>query len=678
VGLSGMTPRAVLLAFVLQVGITFWVVRSEITGRVFVSSWSLPMPGVLALLVLLLLNRIRRRPWGETELLVVYLAISTTVMLVGYNFVQLLLPAVTTPYYFATAANRWSRMHPFLPAWLAPRDPEVIRGLFRGDAPVPWAAWIGPLAAWGLLIVALCVATMSLNLLLARQWIQRERISFPVATLPLEMISPRAPLFRSRLLWLGFALAAVGQSLCALNYYRPAVPSIPLTIVPLNDQLVSAPWIALQPLVVGSTPFYTGLAFLAPTDVQFSIWFFYWLAKAQRLIAFNLGYLEASNLSGRGEPYLNEQSIGGFLAMGLYLLLRAFSQTAERRRQPKGVPAFRRSGVPAGMGRLAHRGGLSGRPSPQASDEEGGLVPPVLSDATPEHPDAAPTPPTGRGPAIVFVVAVAGMILFLVAAGMAPWLAMGMVALYFLMVVAITRVRAEAGFPWAYGPDRSAVSLTHIMGNLIGTRSFPPSQLAALAFFHWFWWDLRFSPMPAQFEALKIGDSAGIRRRQLVAWIAAATIIALLVGSYAALRDSYRFGWATAKVYIGVANGAKSGYNVVNQWWDNPTGADMARHAWTALGGSVTLLLIALRQRLDWWPFHPIGYVIAATPTGYVFWSNYLVAWIVKVCLLRYGGMRLYRTAVPFFVGLTLGDIVTQTTWSLVTSILDLPVYQFL
>jgi hypothetical protein len=40
--------------------------------------------------------------------------------------------------------------------------------------------------------------------------------------------------------------------------------------------------------------------------------------------------------------------------------------------------------------------------------------------------------------------------------------------------------------------------------------------------------------------------------------------------------------------------------------------------------------------------------------------------------------MRLYRAAVPFFVGLTLGDIVTQTTWSLVTSILDVPVYPFL
>ncbi len=38
----------------------------------------------------------------------------------------------------------------------------------------------------------------------------------------------------------------------------------------------------------------------------------------------------------------------------------------------------------------------------------------------------------------------------------------------------------------------------------------------------------------------------------------------------------------------------------------------------------------------------------------------------------------IYRAAIPFFVGLTLGDLATQATWSLVTSILDVPVYQFL
>jgi hypothetical protein len=333
---TGVTLRAALLALLLQVGVIFWVVRSEVTARVFVSSWSLPMPGVLALLILLLLNRTRRRPWSQRELLLVYLTLSTTVMLVGYDFIQLLIPAITSPYYYATLENRWERMHPYLPAWLVPQDPQAIRDLFRGEAAVPWGVWLGPLAAWGALIFALCVATLALNVLLSRQWIHRERITFPVATLPLEMTSPHAPLFHNRLLWLGFGLAALGQSLCGLHYYAPSVPAVPLTLQVVNDQLVEAPWVALQPLAFGFTPFYLGLAFLASTDVQFSIWFFYGLGKAQRLLAFHHGYLDPTNLQGSGAPYLNEQTIGGFLALGIVLLGRS------------GIQVFRCSGVQAG------------------------------------------------------------------------------------------------------------------------------------------------------------------------------------------------------------------------------------------------------------------------------------------------------------------------------------------
>src|SRR6266566_8980626 len=113
---TGLTLRVALLALVVQIGIIFWVVRSEVTARVFVSSWSLPMPGVLALLILLLVNRARRQPLSQAQLLLVYLTISTTVMLVGYDFVQLLIPAVASPFYFATAENHWSRMHAYLPA----------------------------------------------------------------------------------------------------------------------------------------------------------------------------------------------------------------------------------------------------------------------------------------------------------------------------------------------------------------------------------------------------------------------------------------------------------------------------------------------------------------------------------------------------------------------------------
>jgi hypothetical protein len=258
-------------------------------------------------------------------------------------------------------------------------------------------------------------------------------------------------------------------------------------------------------------------------------------------------------------------------------------------------------------------------------------------------------------------------------------LAAGIVALAFLNLVTITRIRAEAGFAWVYGPHRWAGgTVTEIMGNSIGTYSLAPGQLVALGLFHGFWWDVRFTPMSGQFEALKIGDAARMRQRQLVAWIAAATVVAVLVGMYAALRDGYHYGLGTAKAFVGIVDSSKVGYLLAMKWWDNPVRPDETRTACSLAGGVVTLLLIAARQRYLWWPFNPIGYVMGATNTATMFWANYFVAWLVKICLLRYGGMRLYRAAMPFFIGLILGDVATQAAWSLGTFILDMPVYQFL
>jgi hypothetical protein len=56
----------------------------------------------------------------------------------------------------------------------------------------------------------------------------------------------------------------------------------------------------------------------------------------------------------------------------------------------------------------------------------------------------------------------------------------------------------------------------------------------------------------------------------------------------------------------------------------------------------------------------------------------FFVAWLVKVCLLRFGGHRAYRGGVPFFVGVILGDITTQGVWTLIGWILHVPIYQFL
>jgi len=42
-----------------------------------------------------------------------------------------------------------------------------------------------------------------------------------------------------------------------------------------------------------------------------------------------------------------------------------------------------------------------------------------------------------------------------------------------------------------------------------------------------------------------------------------------------------------------------------------------------------------------------------------------VVAWLVKTLLLRYGGAQTYHRAVPFFVGLILGDFIVGNSWTL-------------
>jgi hypothetical protein len=58
-------------------------------------------------------------------------------------------------------------------------------------------------------------------------------------------------------------------------------------------------------------------------------------------------------------------------------------------------------------------------------------------------------------------------------------------------------------------------------------------------------------------------------------------------------------------------------------------------------------------------------------------WFLMLMGWAAKATILRWGGMKLYRAGVPFFLGLLLGDIVIGVLWSVVGALLNIDVYMF-
>ena len=77
-----------------------------------------------------------------------------------------------------------------------------------------------PLLAFGPMVIALYVAFLAVSVLLAPQWIDREKLAFPLVQLPLDLTKgdegrPHLwrSLFRDRAIWLGAAIPIVCHSL---------------------------------------------------------------------------------------------------------------------------------------------------------------------------------------------------------------------------------------------------------------------------------------------------------------------------------------------------------------------------------------------------------------------------------------------------------------------------------
>jgi hypothetical protein len=75
-------------------------------------------------------------------------------------------------------------------------------------------------------------------------------------------------------------------------------------------------------------------------------------------------------------------------------------------------------------------------------------------------------------------------------------------------------------------------------------------------------------------------------------------------------------------------------------------------------------------------PFHPAGYALNLTFANDFFWGDMFVAWAIKSLIIRFGGASVYKQALPFFLGLILGDFVTGAAWSIVGTALQLNLFR--
>ena len=238
---------------------------------------------------------------------------------------------------------------------------------------------------------------------------------------------------------------------------------------------------------------------------------------------------------------------------------------------------------------------------------------------------------------------------------MSLWVVVVFFTFYFMLVLALTRLRAELGPPvnelYNIGPDQ-------MLPKIFGTRFIGTRNLTMFAMFWGFNRAHRCNPMPYQLEGLKITDRLQIKPYRLILAMILACGVGLWIGFWGFLHVHYKdgfsggFGWEA--------------YRHLQQWVYYMPDADGVATIFMGIGFNIVVILTFLRQRFLWWTLHPAAYPLA-TSMGWTMgwlWSSICTSWLLKWIILKQGGFKAYRRAIPFFFGLILGDYLVGGIWN--------------
>jgi len=629
--------RAIVLGAVLLPINALWLVQMEMgrSGGPYPTTFSLFANVVFWLAAPIPFNHLLRRylprlALSSTELLILYVMLCLGSAIASVDFLDVLLPMIAHPAHFATPENGWvEHLLPHLPPGFAIRDAAAVEGYYEGHSTLYTArhlhAWLPPVVLWSLFIFLLLATTFALASLFRRRWIEHERLAFPILVLPVAMVDDDGALWRQPLLWQGFALAAAISILNGVAYQVPAVPSIGVKFRNLQPLFTTRPWNALGWTPVSAYPFAIGLGYLLPSDLLFSCWFFYLLFKVQRIV----GSLIGLGGSVPRFPYVEEQCVGAYLLVALAAIWTG-------RHYLRDVWAS-----------VLGRGPANWRQADEALSYRTTLVL-IL----------------GGYVALVWFFAWAGL----------PWtVSLGAVTAHLLIVLACARMRAELGPPahdlHNAGPER-------LFTTLFGTGSLTPGQLTPLAYFFWFNRAYRSVPIAHQIESLKLAERSGQPARSMLLPLGVATVIGTLAGFWAHLHLGYTWGLG-AKMAAHMRYFGNDIFGRLYNWLTIPPKPDA--YASLAIGAGLVQALILQVIRLRWasWPFHPLGFAVAGTWSMGTIWLPMLIAWTIKVSVMKYSGVKGYRRTLPFFLGLVLSDYLLGCAWTLYGGILGVPTYSF-
>lgn len=631
---EALKGRGVVLAIILLVLSLLWMFHAGIRAHGAQLGESVPVvPAVGALLILTLAGLALRRfgpRWqlSPGQVLYVYCFLTIAVTMNSVGVARMLFPQMTALFYFQSPENNFATLQQYIPHWLAPQSPQVITDMYEAsvDGRVPWGEWVLPLAVWTVFLTAWFVCMMGIVTLFRKQWADKERLTFPIVHLALDMSDQMGQrvvggFFRNPLMWTGFSLALLYNVLNILNAWNPAVPAMG-KFYDIGALFTERPLSALRPLSIAWRPENIGLGYLVSTEITLSVWVFYLLMRLSNVFVTSMGY------EVPGFPFEREQSSGAYLALGLFLIWVARDHLRQ-----VFLKAF------------------TGRSAIDEKDE----------------------PMSYRTAVFMAIGGFAAMMIIALQAGMWWWTAAIYFGLILIFALVYARARAEAGaaMVWLFPFYLHKQMMIYVGGSEMYARGGNWSNLTILSTMMFMSRGFFQSLMAYQLESTKIAQDAHLRQRTMAVWLIAAAVIGLVGAYYVHLIAYYADG---ANILEGGTT--QGGYRValarqefeeLSSFVQSHRQPDTNRTIAGASGMVIVLLLVLLRSYSLRFPFHPLGYAMV-TSYGGPLWGPFFLVWIVKTIILRLGGMRMYRQLIPFFLGIVIGHFFTGgLVWGLLS-----------
>jgi len=256
----------------------------------------------------------------------------------------------------------------------------------------------------------------------------------------------------------------------------------------------------------------------------------------------------------------------------------------------------------------------------------------------------------------------------------------------FLMVVALiaAKIRTECGTPFSSISPQNVALILALFG---GIEAFGPEAVIFATIVSFLVGGSPFFMIPgAQMELAELGRRYSVKPRHLLITVIIGILGGVGVGGWVFLSTSYSVGGAEVRNFwayspktseyaqftteIGSLNAetksridaeqkiAAGGSDESQDSPQDASGVIEPRHYGYMTGAVATGITAGLRQIFAGFPLHPVGFILAPTVGGRI-WGSCIIAFLLRIVVLRLGGARTVRRRLqPFFIGVFLGAVI--------------------